>query len=84
MLVILLVMVIGGVIAITQAQRKVPVQYAQRAVGRKMYSGGTSFMPLRVNSPASCRSFLRNPSSCFRRRFLQGRRTWPKASALPA
>ena len=49
MLVILLVLVIGGVIAITQAQRKVPVQYAQRAVGRKMYSGGTSFMPLRVN-----------------------------------
>jgi len=52
MLVILLVLVIGGVIAITQAQRKVPVQYAQRAVGRKMYSGGTSFMPLRVNYPA--------------------------------
>jgi preprotein translocase subunit SecY len=49
MLLILLVMVIGGVIAITQAQRKVPVQYAQRAVGRKMYAGGTSFMPLRVN-----------------------------------
>jgi preprotein translocase subunit SecY len=48
-LIILLVTVIGGVIAITQAQRKVPVQYAQRAVGRKMYSGGTSFMPLRVN-----------------------------------
>jgi preprotein translocase subunit SecY len=49
MLLILLVLVVGGVIAITQAQRKVPVQYAQRAVGRKMYSGGTSFMPLRVN-----------------------------------
>jgi preprotein translocase subunit SecY len=49
MLLLLLVLVIGGVIAITQAQRKVPVQYAQRAVGRKMYSGGTSFMPLRVN-----------------------------------
>jgi len=49
LLVVLLVLVIGGVIAITQAQRKVPVQYAQRAVGRKMYSGGTSFMPLRVN-----------------------------------
>jgi preprotein translocase subunit SecY len=49
MLVLLLVMVIGGVIAITQAQRKIPVQYAQRAVGRKMYAGGTSFMPLRVN-----------------------------------
>ena len=44
-----LVIVVGGVIAITQAQRKIPVQYAQRAVGRKMYAGGTSFMPLRVN-----------------------------------
>jgi preprotein translocase subunit SecY len=43
------VAVIAGVIAITQAQRKVPVQYAQRAVGRKVYQGGTSFMPLRVN-----------------------------------
>ena len=48
-LVMLLAGVIAGVIAITQAQRKVPVQYAQRAVGRKVYSGGTSFMPLRVN-----------------------------------
>src|ERR1035437_627336 len=36
-LVLLLVGVIGGVIAITQAQRKIPVQYAQRAVGRKVY-----------------------------------------------
>jgi len=49
MLVLLLALVIGGVIAVTQAQRKIPVQYAQRAVGRKLYSGGTSFMPLRVN-----------------------------------
>ena len=49
MLILLLALVIGGVIAITQSQRKVPVQYAQRAIGRKLYSGGTSFMPLRVN-----------------------------------
>jgi preprotein translocase subunit SecY len=48
-LVLLIVGVIAGVIAVTQAQRKIPVQYAQRAVGRKLYSGGTSFMPLRVN-----------------------------------
>lgn len=48
-LVLLLFGVIAGVIAVTQAQRKIPVQYAQRAVGRKVYSGGTSFMPLRVN-----------------------------------
>jgi preprotein translocase subunit SecY len=45
----LLMAVIAGVIAVTQAQRKIPVQYAQRAVGRKVYAGGSSFMPLRVN-----------------------------------
>lgn len=45
----LLVGVIAGVIAVTQAQRKIPVQHAQRAVGRKVYAGQTSFMPLRVN-----------------------------------
>jgi preprotein translocase subunit SecY len=48
-LVLLLVGVVAGVIAVTQAQRKIPVQYAQRAVGRKVYSGGTSFLPLKVN-----------------------------------
>src|SRR5262245_6984901 len=48
-MVLLLFGVIAGVIAVTQAQRKVAVQYAQRAVGRKIVSGGSSFMPLRVN-----------------------------------
>ena len=48
-LLLLLGAVIAGVIAVTQAQRKIPVQYAQRAVGRKVYAGGSSFMPLRVN-----------------------------------
>jgi preprotein translocase subunit SecY len=48
-MIILLVLVVGGVIAVTQAQRKVAVQHAQRAVGRKIVSGGTSYMPLRVN-----------------------------------
>ncbi|HEY3763053.1 MAG TPA: preprotein translocase subunit SecY [Verrucomicrobiae bacterium] len=49
LLLILLVIVIGGVIAVTQAQRKIPVQYASRMVGQKMYQGGTNYMPLRVN-----------------------------------
>ena len=48
-MVALLLLVIGGVIAVTQAQRKIAVQYAQRAVGRKIIAGQTSFMPLRVN-----------------------------------
>ena len=41
--------VIAAVIVVTQAQRKVSVQYAQRMVGRKMYGGGQTYMPLRVN-----------------------------------
>ena len=49
MMIVLLLSVIAGVIAVTQAQRKVAVQYAQRAIGRKVVAGGTSFMPLRVN-----------------------------------
>lgn len=48
-MVLLLLMVVAAVIAVTQAQRKIPVQYAQRAVGRKVLPGGVSFMPLRVN-----------------------------------
>lgn len=48
-LVLLLAGVIAGIIAVTQAERKIPVTYAQRAVGRKIYSGGTNYMPLRVN-----------------------------------
>src|SRR6266581_3509302 len=48
-LVALLVLVIASVVAVTQAQRKIPVQYAQRMVGRKVYAGQSSFMPLRVN-----------------------------------
>jgi preprotein translocase subunit SecY len=47
-LLVLLVVVVAGVVAVTQAQRKVPVQYAQRAVGRKVFQGGSSFLPLRV------------------------------------
>ena len=42
-------LVIGGVIAVTQAQRKIPVQYAKRVVGRKTYGGQSTYMPLRVN-----------------------------------
>ncbi|HEV2695756.1 MAG TPA: preprotein translocase subunit SecY [Verrucomicrobiae bacterium] len=49
LLIVLLLVVVGGVIAITQAQRKIPVQYASRMVGQKMYQGGTNYMPLRVN-----------------------------------
>ncbi|MEO8206769.1 MAG: preprotein translocase subunit SecY [Chthoniobacterales bacterium] len=44
-----LVFVVAGVIAVTQAQRKISVQYAKRVVGRKVYGGQTQYMPLKVN-----------------------------------
>jgi preprotein translocase subunit SecY len=49
LLVILIFVVILGVVAVTQAQQKVPVQFAKRMVGRKMMQGGTSHLPMRVN-----------------------------------
>jgi preprotein translocase subunit SecY len=45
----LLFSVTAGLVAITQAQRKIPVQYAKRVVGRKVYGGQSSFLPLKVN-----------------------------------
>lgn len=47
--VVLAVVVIGGVVMIQQAERRIPVQYAKRVVGRKMYGGQTTNIPLRVN-----------------------------------
>jgi preprotein translocase subunit SecY len=41
--------VIVAVILITQGQRKIPVQYAKRIVGRKIYGGQSTYIPLRVN-----------------------------------
>lgn len=49
LLVALILAVLLGVVAVTQAQQKVPVQFAKRMVGRKMMQGGTSHLPLRVN-----------------------------------
>ena len=37
------------VIAVNEAQRRIPVQYAKRVVGRKMYGGHSTFLPLKVN-----------------------------------
>ena len=46
----LMIGVIAAVILMTQAQRKIPVQYAKRIVGRRMYGGANTHIPLRVNS----------------------------------
>ena len=40
---------IAVVVAVTQGQRRIPIQYAKRVVGRKMYGGHATFLPLKVN-----------------------------------
>jgi preprotein translocase subunit SecY len=42
-------LVIGSVIYVEQAQRRIPVQYAKRMVGRRMYGGTSTYLPLKVN-----------------------------------
>lgn len=43
------VAIVGVVVAVTEGQRRIPVQYAKRVVGRRMYGGQTTHIPLRVN-----------------------------------
>jgi preprotein translocase subunit SecY len=72
----LLVIVVFSVIMITQGQRKIPVQYARRIVGRKVYGGQNTYIPLKVDTsgviaiifaqsiilfPATLASFIPNP-----------------------
>jgi preprotein translocase subunit SecY len=45
-----LMAVIAGVIWLTQGTRRIPVQYARRVVGRKVFGGTTQYLPLRVNA----------------------------------
>jgi preprotein translocase subunit SecY len=42
--------IVAGVVLITQGTRRIPVQYAKRVVGRKVYGGVTQYIPLRVNT----------------------------------
>jgi len=46
----IMIAVVAVVIVMTQATRKIPVQYAKRMVGRKMYGGQSTHIPLRVNT----------------------------------
>ncbi len=49
-MVAMMVLVIAAVILVTRAQRKVPVQYPRRVVGRKVFGGAATHLPLSVNS----------------------------------
>ncbi len=43
------ILVIAGVVVVTEAERPIPVTYAKRVRGMKMYGGGSTYLPLRVN-----------------------------------
>jgi len=73
----MMVVVIVAVILITQGQLKIPVQYAKRIIGRKVYGGQSTYIPLRVNHagvipiifaqsiilfPATVAGFIQNPA----------------------
>ena len=49
-LLLIMVGVVAAVILITQGQRRIPVQYAKRIVGNKIYGGTSQYIPLRVNT----------------------------------
>jgi len=74
---VFLIGVVFAVIMITQGQRKIPVQYARRIVGRKIYGGQSTYIPLKVDTsgviaiifaqsiilfPATLASFIPNPA----------------------
>lgn len=49
-LAIMMVGVVGGIILLERGQRKIPVQYAKRVVGRKVYGGQSTHLPLKINT----------------------------------
>jgi len=75
-LIILMVAVVGAIIYVERGQRRIPVQYAKRIVGRRMYGGQSTHLPLKVNTagvippifassiimfPATIASFVEHP-----------------------
>ena len=75
-LLVLMVAVVGIIIFVEQGQRRIPVQYAKRVVGRRMYGGQSTHLPLKINSsgvippifassiimfPATIASFIKIP-----------------------
>lgn len=49
-LVVLMVVIVGIIIFVERGQRRIPVQYAKRIVGRRMYGGQSTHLPLRINT----------------------------------
>jgi preprotein translocase subunit SecY len=88
LLLLFLALVMGVVIFFERAQRRIPVQYAKRVVGRKMYGGQSTHLPLKINMsgvippifasslilfPATIAQFAKNPNvQAFANLFARG------------
>ena len=79
------------IIYIQEGQRRIPIQYASRVRGRRMYQGGQTFLPLRVNQagvipiifavsillfPSQIASYFANAGGHRRRHRATGSSTW--------
>ncbi len=51
LIVVFMIFVIGFIVFVESAQRRIPIQYAKKMVGRKLYSGQSSYLPLKINTP---------------------------------
>ncbi len=75
-LLVLMIAVVAFIIYVEQGQRRIPVQYAKRVIGRKMYGGQSTHLPLKINTsgvippifassiimfPATIASFIKVP-----------------------
>jgi len=50
LLLVMMVVVVGAIVFVEQGQRRIPVQYAKRVVGRRMYGGQSTHLPLKINT----------------------------------
>jgi preprotein translocase subunit SecY len=50
LLLVMMVAVVGAIVFVEQGQRRIPVQYAKRVVGRRMYGGQSTHLPLKINT----------------------------------
>jgi preprotein translocase subunit SecY len=50
LLLVMMILVVGAIVFVERAQRKIPIQYARRVVGRRVYGGASTYLPLRVNT----------------------------------
>ncbi len=78
-LVVFMLMVVAAIVYMERAQRRIPIQYAKRVVGRRVYGGQSTYLPLRLNTggvipvifAASIMSFPQTLGTMFENRWLQ-------------